>query len=526
MSTQATSENATNLWVPAVFISTFVVIMGITLAALPPASRPALSTSPAQIAQEVQVNAATPPANDMPVSVEREPKLVSYTLRTNVGGTPVMSFVGVGGVINSMVNPTLTAEVGDRIQITIIDGDGSMHDLVIPDLNIHTEHLTAKDAQTVVEFVVEAPGNYAYYCSIPGHKDIGMVGVLRVTGEAKPVAASDTHTDAGSHAAEVAAAVPVQPADVNAVSIVRNPADLPSPVGNREPMTLHVDLTTQEVSGVLADGTTYPYFTFDGKVPGPMLRVRVGDTVELTLNNAADSLFPHSIDLHAVTGPGGGAVFTQTTPGAENTFTFKALNPGLYVYHCATASIPHHIASGMYGLILVEPEGGLPAVDHEYYVMQGEIYTDHPFGTKGNLGYSADKASHEEPEYMVFNGAAGALTADDTVLRAEVGETIRIYFGVGGPNYTSSFHVIGEIFDRVYDQASLTSNPLTNVQTALVPPGGATMVEFKVDVPGRYILVDHALSRLERGLAAYLIVEGGDQPEIFHSKATPNMSGH
>jgi nitrite reductase (NO-forming) len=201
------------------------------------------------------------------------------------------------------------------------------------------------------------------------------------------------------------------------------------------------------------------------------------------------------------------------------------MNPGLYVYHCATPSVPHHITSGMYGMILVEPEGGLPPVDREFYVMQGDMYTVEPFGTQGALAFSMEKMLAEAPEYHVFNGAAGALTAEGLMLEAEVGETVRIFFGVGGPNDTSSFHVIGEIFDRVYPFAALTSPPLTDVQTVSVPPGGATMVEFTVDVPGRYLLVDHALSRLERGLVGFLMVEGEENPAIFSGELTEG-SGH
>lgn len=305
------------------------------------------------------------------------------------------------------------------------------------------------------------------------------------------------------------------PADAEAVSIVRDPADIPPPVGDRPAQTVRLDLETVELSGKLSNGATYTYWTFGGQVPGPFLRVRAGDTVELNLKNQDGSAFPHSIDLHAVTGPGGGAEATQIGPGQEAGFVFQALNPGLYVYHCATPMVAHHITSGMYGLILVEPEGGLPPVDSEFYVMQGELYTQGGYGEAGHQNVDFEKLLSEDPEYFVFNGAVGALT-DERPLQAEVGETVRIYFGVGGPNFTSSFHVIGEIFDRVYDQASLTSPPLTDVQTTLVPPGGATMVEFEVQVPGRYILVDHALSRAQRGLMGYLEVEGPENPEIFH----------
>ena len=321
------------------------------------------------------------------------------------------------------------------------------------------------------------------------------------------------------------AAAEAGPVDPNAVDITRDPTDLPAPLGQRGPENVRIDLETSELSGLLADGTSYRYWTFNDKVPGPMIRVRVGDTVELHLKNSAKSIMPHSIDLHAVTGPGGGAVATQTQPGEETMFTFQALNPGLFVYHCATPMVADHIANGMYGMILVEPEGGLPPVDREFYVMQGELYTTQPFGTSGALTDAISKLLAEQPEYFVFNGASMALASDAHALRAKVGETVRIFFGVGGPNFTSSFHVIGEIFDRVYNQASLTSAPLTDVQTTLVPPGGATMVEFTLQVPGRYILVDHALSRMQRGLAGYLYAEGDPAPEIFDGESTPG-SGH
>ena len=242
--------------------------------------------------------------------------------------------------------------------------------------------------------------------------------------------------------------------------------------------------------------------------------MRVGDTVEVRLTNPDDSIMMHNVDFHAVTGPGGGAAATEAAPGETKGFTFKALNPGLYVYHCATAPVAHHISAGMYGLILVEPEGGLAPVDHEFYVMQGEIYTEEPFGTAGEVFDSYDKLLNETPEYYVFNGAVGGIS-EQHPLTAKVGETVRIFFGVGGPNATSSFHVIGEIFDKVYPMASLTAAPLTDVQTITVPPGGAAMVEFKLEVPGNYVLVDHALSRAMRGLIGVLSVDGPENLEIF-----------
>lgn len=496
---------------------------------------PVQAESTASLPATENARAESPAAPGL-VSVAQQAQgaLVEYTLRTGFGQNPQNFFVGVGGDIEGIVNPTLTAKVGDTVRITMVNGVPLQHDLRIEAFGVTSGPIQAQDQAVTVEFVADKPGDFVYDCTIAGHADTGMKGALRITGAA-PAGSQNEAAAQGAPAESGSGVVPVQasasaptvaPANPDAVSIVRNPADLPPPIGDRGPTTVRIDMTAIEVSGLLADGTTYDFFTFDGQIPGPMLRVRVGDTIDFHLKNSDGSVFPHSIDLHAVTGPGGGAVFTQTVPGQETSFSFQALNTGLYVYHCATASIPHHISNGMYGLILVEPPGGLPKVDREYYIMQAEVYTEQPYGTQGNLTFSQDKMSHEDAEYYTFNGAAGALTQDQFALRANVGETVRLFFGVGGPNATSSFHVIGEILDRVYEQASLTADPLTDVQTTTVPPGGATMVEFKVDVPGRYILVDHALSRLERGLAGYLVVEGEEQPHIFHSDMPANMAGH
>jgi nitrite reductase (NO-forming) len=299
------------------------------------------------------------------------------------------------------------------------------------------------------------------------------------------------------------------------LDVVRAATDLPGPIGPRVAQTVKVALETVEVTGALADGATYHYWTYDKKVPGPFVRVRDGDTVEVALTNRADSSERHSVDFHAVTGPGGGAAATDTAPGETRSFSFKALKPGLYVYHCAVPMAAQHIANGMYGLILVEPEEGLPPVDREFYVMQGEIYTAEAFGSAGRLKESLEKLMDERPEYYVFNGAAQALSGENA-LTARVGETIRLYFGVGGPAKTSSFHVIGEIFDRVYQLASLRNAPLLDVQTISVPPGGAAVVDITLEVPGEYALVDHALPRAARGLVGKLIVEGVAQPVLFN----------
>lgn len=294
--------------------------------------------------------------------------------------------------------------------------------------------------------------------------------------------------------------------------IARNPSDIPPPIERSEAEVVKIELVTKEVIAEMAPGVTFNYWTFNGTVPGPFLRVREGDMVELTLKNDPSSLHMHNIDLHAVNGPGGGAVATDVMPGESKTFRFKALNPGIYMYHCAHTNVPSHMTHGLYGLILVEPKGGLPKVDKEFYVMQSEFYSAGALGRQGLQLFDAQAMLDGKPQYIVFNGRTGALTEN---MNAEVGETVRIYIGNGGVNLVSSFHVIGEIFDRVYREGDLVSAPAKSVQTTLVPAGGAAMVEFKVDYPGNYVLVDHALSRLDRGAWGVLHVTGKADSTVF-----------
>ena len=291
---------------------------------------------------------------------------------------------------------------------------------------------------------------------------------------------------------------------------------VPPPVTRTQGTKVTVNLEVREVVKRLADGVDYTFWTFGGSVPGKFIRVREGDEVEFKLNNNPTSTMPHNIDLHAVTGPGGGAASSFTAPGHSSVFSFKAINRGLYVYHCATAPVGMHIANGMYGLILVEPPGGLPKVDREYYVMQSEFYTVGKNGEPGLQPFSMAKAVDENPDYVVFNGSVGALTGDKA-LTAKTGETIRLFIGNGGPNLVSSFHVIGEIFDRVLVEGGDMVN--TNVQTTLIPAGGSAIVEFKAEVPGTYVLVDHSIFRtFNKGSLGMLKVDGPEDKTIYSGK--------
>ncbi len=421
-----------------------------------------------------------------------------YTLRSGIAEGR-MVYIGVGGTIDGKVNPILTAAAGQVVQLTLINGEGAEHDIVFPEQDARSPRVTGKGASTTIAFRAAKSGDFTYFCSVPGHQLAGMQGQFIVT------------------------ALPAPQTLVEA-DISREATDLPPPIAKREPGTVRVDLLSVEVEGRLAEGATFGYWTFNGKVPGPFVRVRVGDTIDIHLKNSADSAMIHSVDFHAVTGPGGGAASLQVEPGHEKSMTWKALIPGLYVYHCATPMVAEHIANGMYGLILVEPEEGLPHADREFYVMQGEIYTDAPYGQRGSAEFSVEKLLNERPEYFVFNGSVGALSKLHP-LRAKVGDIVRIFFGVGGPNYTSSFHVIGAIFEKVYMLGGLQAPPLEGIQTVTVPAGGAVITEFKTKVPGNYTLLDHAIARVERGLSGILTVEGPPNPEIYNGQVMSGM-GH
>ena len=397
--------------------------------------------------------------------------------------------------------PTLRLDPGQHVHLSLQNRGVIQH-------NLHVEGSSATlqaDPGTTAQgdFSFDRPGTYEFFCSIPGHKEAGMTGKL-IVGNAT---AGHTEHTAEAHPPTTAVVQPLP----EGVTRLPQPQVAP-PIERRETAVVKVDLETREVTALLADGVAYRFWTFNGTVPGPMIRVRQGDTVELTLNNSPGTSLTHSINLHAVNGPGGGSVDTQVVPGQASTIRFQALHPGVYVYHCMTPMVGQHVANGMYGMIVVEPPDGLPKVDREFYLMQGDFYLQGERGQQGLREFSLDKLFQEDPEYVVFNGSVGSLTGE-RALRARVGETVRFFFGVGGPNKDSAFHVVGESFDRLYPEGARES--LTDVQTTLVPPGGATMAEMKLSVPGHYMVEDHHITRLEKGAMANFEVEGDSNPAVF-----------
>jgi nitrite reductase (NO-forming) len=436
---------------------------------------------------------------------------------------PAQAAAGPAANLTTNVNMTATefkvspasiqVPLGQKVTFALNNIGVVEHDITIQSVGFT---VLARPGQTATgEFTFDKPGVFDFICSIPGHKEAGMKGTLTVVDPdaAVPAVSAATH-DMSAMGAATASAPDIKPIPANMQALPL--PQLAPPITRSEPAYVNYDLTTQKVTALMADGLAYEYWTFNGTVPGPMLRVREGDTVEIDLLNAADAGVTHSIDLHAVTGPGGGAKVTQVMPGEDGSFTFQALNPGVYIYHCATPMVAQHIASGMYGMIVVEPKAGLPKVDREYYLMEGDFYLQGNRGDTGLRAFDLTKMLDERPDYVLFNGGVGSLTGSNA-WKAHVGESIRIFFGVGGPNLTSSFHVIGAIFDKVYPEGSLTSVPETNVQTTHVSAGGATAVEFTARVPGTYSIVDHSLGRMEKGAAAQIVVDGPDQPSIFQA---------
>lgn len=302
--------------------------------------------------------------------------------------------------------------------------------------------------------------------------------------------------------------------------IGRDPNEVPLSIERSSGELVKLSLNVKEVISEVAPDIYVNYWTFNGQVPGPLLRVKQDDMVELSLSNDKTSLHPHSIDLHAVTGPGGGSSLTSVQPGETKAFRFRALKPGLYIYHCASLNVSLHMTHGMYGLILVEPREGLPKVDKEFYLVQGELYTTGGLGEKGLTRFDTQAFLDGRPNYVTFNGRVEI----DSRMKIHTGDRVRLFVGNGGVNLISSFHVIGEIFDTVYPEGAISSAPLKNVQTTAVLPGGSAIVEFTAEVPGTLVAVDHALARMNKGAWASIVTEGEPRPDIFQA-VSPSSNG-
>ena len=412
-------------------------------------------------------------------------------------------FMGVGGTIDGVKNPQVNVTLGNTVRITVTNKVTMMHNMYVDGYDVQSADVSSLGASATISFVADKEGTFAYYCAIPGHRALGMEGKLVV----------------GSGVGGINTLPPIGPEVLPVNDIIRNASDVPPPITRTTPATVEIWLNATEVNGEIEPGVSYLFWTYGGQVPGPFFRVRVNDTVLVHFHNDASSMMTHSVDFHAVTGPGGGMAASMAAPGEWGNFSFKALVPGLYLYHCGTPDVPTHIANGMFGEILVQPDVPLPPVDKEFYVGQSELYAKWPIHTLGNQLFDGQKLWDEQPTYFVFNGAFKALTGAHQ-LTAQVNQTVRIYFADGGPDFISSFHIIGEIFSRVWQYGDLTDPPLHGVQTVLVPPGGCVVVDLTLEYPGDYILVDHALLHaVDMGAVGVLHVTGPTNSTIFNPGA-------
>lgn len=282
-------------------------------------------------------------------------------------------------------------------------------------------------------------------------------------------------------------------------------------------MTIPVSLVAREMVGEIEPGVLFRYMTFNGQVPAPMIRARQGDTIDLTISSDPSSLNPHSVDFHSCFGSGGGADYTMVGPGQSKRIRFRVSDPGAFIFHCAVPGLDFHISSGMYGLILVEPEEGLPAVDHEFYFGQNEIYVQNPVDKNTPCTFDYDNLLKETPKYVVLNGAFNAITRQNYgALQVKKGETARIYLVNGGPNLISSFHPIGNIWKKAWMQGSLVNEPMQKMQTFQVNPGSCAIFEMDYPVPEIVRLADHSITRTARqGLLAEIEVSGTPEPQLF-----------
>ena len=396
----------------------------------------------------------------------------TFTLVAYISG-----YVGEGGAIDGKTNPTLEVSPGTVVTIVLKAGQPIAHNLKIDKLGILSDYVALDsnqyEEQVTLQFTVPA-GQYTYYCSVPGHS-------ATMTGK---ISAGQANTLAPAK-------------EVDTPQISRDPTDTGMKVGTRTvPTTVEFTIVVRELVAEIENGTTYTYWTFNGTVPGPLLRAMVGDTVVIHLINPSSSIAEHSMDLHAVTYTGGGSSVLRANPGETANFTFVPRYDGVFIYHCASAHMPTHVSSGMYGSIVIEPKGGLPSVDVELYLGQNELYTAEPMGTPGHQEYSHQKEYDENPTYVLLNGAAFYFTGDHAV-QIPQNSTVRVFFVVGGPNLGSSFHMIGEQWDKVWYETNYTTGPnMHSAETVYVPPGSALMTELTMRVVGTFLIVDHALTRV------------------------------
>jgi copper-containing nitrite reductase len=489
-------------WIPTIVCASFLVL---TACARPSGDLKNVDPAIAYTVGQERI-AAQVAAQILPVTIHASSLHMDPSALTIPAGRPVqLTYMNHDTVSHRLVIPQLQAKVITGDKLTTLSGSQTPATLasILKDVPPTQVTFTVDPGQTVVTtFVAENAGTFNLECTVPGHSEAGMVTTVVVTSNAAigALAATPTAAPTVAPAATTAPATPqpssgghvmVAPNPVSAAHPARDPALPPIPAGDVKQVTFTV--TDQKID--VGAGMTLSAWTFGGSIPGPVLHVRQGDTVQFTLTN--NSTMTHSIDFHAArTAPN--VNYKNVLPNTSFTFTWKASDAGVFMYHCGTAPILQHLAEGMYGAVVVDPANQpLPAVDREFVFVQSEFYLTPP--QEGIAAVDYQKAQTGTADLVVFNGYANQYA--DHPIAVKVGEKIRTYVVNAGPNHFSAYHVVGTLFDHVWVDGN-PANDLRGIQTWTVAPGEGAAFDFTLSDPGNYPMVTHSFADAQKGAVA------------------------
>lgn len=416
---------------------------------------------------------------------------------SETGGAPVPSSdSGVMGTFSVTAfdlgfDPgTIEVAHAGSYEVTLNNTGAAPHDITLPD----GQSIAAKPGEIVTATLTIPEGGTTFLCAVPGHAAAGMTGAVAVAGGT--VESGDSHGGP--------APVTDVPADPNVPAYFPRDAAAPDRLLGR---THDINLVMYEKLMTIADGYQQAVWTFGDSVPGPVIRVRVGDTVRIHLINPASNKLPHSIDFHSSLVAWNDEM-TSIQPGEEKLYEFRAEYAGVWMYHCGTSPALHHIANGMYGMMIVEPEGGLSKVDQEFAIVQSEWYLG-PQGQPASLEKAG--AAAPAPDFILFNGVANQYK--DHPIQIATGKRVRLFILNAGPSIDSSFHIVGTIFDRVVKEGvelRVGNAGHYGSQAVDLAPAQGAFVEFTMAEDGLYPIVTHAFNFVGRGALGLFQAGDGD----------------
>ena len=385
----------------------------------------------------------------------------------------------------------LTVAAAGPVAVTFVNDGATAHNITFADGTA----LSADAGKTATGTVTIPAAGLSFLCSIPGHAAAGMTGSIAVAGGSAMPGMSAAPTNPST-----TVAAPV--ADPNAPKYTLVDATAPALMSG----TVHdVDFPIIEKDMTVADGFVVHVWTFGGTVPGPTLHVHLGDTVRVHLTN--QTTMSHSIDFHA-SQTAMDHQMIEIKPGATFTYTFTADYAGVWMYHCGTAPALHHIANGMFGMVIVEPKGGLPKVDKELAIVQSEWYLG---AQKQPVDYTKANAAAPAPDFVVFNGVANQYK--DNPIAVPTNGRVRVFVLDVGPNIDSSFHIVGTIFDTVTKEGiQLVKGNAGGYgsQAVDLSPAQGAIIEFSPKEDGMYPMVTHAFNFVGKGAIGIIMAGDGD----------------